>query len=180
MTVEALSSKNYTITPTQSGGVGYTLSGATATCNNATASLNTSTGTLTISNPTKATTCTVTITDKYTCSVGNATKSGTGYICTASASTQKWYTTNRYDCNCTRERECETYDCSYSRWVKDDDGSPDDGPNWHDEWVEKTCRDCYTYTSCSTCTDYTYQCPSGWNTYSGSGSTLVCSKAATH
>ena len=41
-------------------------------------------------------------------------------------------------------------------------------------WNE--CSYCYT---CGTCTSTSYYCPSGWNTYSGSGSSLKCYRNAT-
>ena len=39
-----------------------------------------------------------------------------------------------------------------------------------------SCSYCY---SCGTCTSTSYYCPSGWSTYSGSGSSLKCYQNAT-
>ena len=139
---------------------------------------------------------------KYTCSSGTLTKdSSLGYICIVNGSAS----TYSYQCNCyTYSYQCNCYQhcysCScYNYCVSTGQScTPNCGCNNPSfcgcgyscysyctgyatscsSCCASVCSTCYAQ-SCSTCYATNYYCPSGWSTYSGSGSSLKCYKNAT-
>ena len=99
--------------------------------------------------------------------------SSKGYICTRNRVSEDYsyacgsYACGSYSCN------CSSCNCYY--WCPDQTNHP-----------ECLGGDYYCSTCCSTCTSYctsyctgtNYYCPSGWNNYTGSGSSLTCYKKA--
>ena len=138
----------------------------------------------------------------YSCPSGSTliNDSSKGYICTRSAESERYY----YDCNCDTCSRCarescterSTGRCKYdwycSRWGSGVGVSGCGGCTGSSccclqescsEYETETVCSCSRYTyydcNCSTCSDTTYSCPSGYNVYSGSGRNMVCYKKAT-
>ena len=138
----------------------------------------------------------------YSCPSGSTliNDSSKGYICTRSAEAERYY----YDCNCDTCSRCarescterSTGRCKYdwycSRWGSGVGVSGYGGCTGSSccclqescsEYETETVCSCSRYTyydcNCSTCSDTTYSCPSGYNVYSGSGRNMVCYKKAT-
>ena len=108
----------------------------------------------------------------YKCSSGTLTyDSAKGNICIKGPSSS----TSSYQCGCTGyycncHTSCFSCPCHSPGGIA---GNPADGSC---SCCSESCSYCY---SCSTCTSTSYYCPSGWSTYSGSGSSLRCYQNAT-
>lgn len=148
-------------------------------------------------NNTATRTRTVTIIQPYSCSIGTLVNHATyGNICTVTAASQNW-TSTQFVCTATAEQpvyesyQCCTYTCEQSCYAGyaacgycaefGIDGCL--GACWIGGCITwGTCtRLIGTQTVCTAGYNYQYYyCASGWSTYSGSsGSDLVCYRAAT-
>ena len=105
----------------------------------------------------------------YTCSKGTLTKhSSKGYICVADRNKGGYY----YDCSYQCGQTCHYtggYCCDPSKC----------GNNTGGQSCCSRCTECEPKICEQQCWHTTYYCPSGWSTYSGSGSNLKCYIAAT-
>lgn len=112
---------------------------------------------------------------KYKCSVGSLVNDkNKGYICVDNSSSSR----SSYNCNCVSGSYCTNYVPSYSCRVCYCNCMS--GAEFCGCCGLSTCGGyCSSYDSYTTCSKC-YSCKSGWNSYSGSGSSLKCYRNATN
>ncbi len=172
VTVKHFDNAVFNLTPNSN----YEFTNSKVTCDNgATGSV--SNNTITVSNITANTNCSISATPMYTCSVGTLKyDTNKGYICTKSGTFHSGdcdcYTTS-VKCGCKSASDfCSQYNdydsCMDASWICM--GPIESDCCFGDNYCDRDYCDCYD--------DY-YSCDGSWNNYSGSGSSLVCYKAAT-
>lgn len=183
--IAAGGSTTFTITPDSI----HKLSGGTVSCTGGgSGSLNTSNGVLTVSNVTSETSCSVTLPVAYYCPSGTLTYNNSyGYICTkpseyysyywdCSYTTQSCSTVSGVDGGCVGNCQAAIGDCS------NPSVSQGCSASGYDYICSNACS--YSYEVCTPvtvtqyCGDAGYTCPSGFSHLSGSGSSMICYKAA--